>query len=168
MKNFVKIILVVALFAAGWLAAGVSFGAPARSVTQGVPADVEPMPNIASETESDPTFFRKPNQRGDEGLKKILDDKFEVPRPNVFVGFRILLWGVTIAGMLLGLFIAVCIVVFMLRFIRKTAAPAITGVPDGTPLILQTFDNLRQKIENRKKELEAERAEIEKRTGSTQ
>lgn len=139
----------------------VLFLAPVAVAAEGVPkADVKPSVEQKAETEEAFRRLRKPD---DEGLEKILDKKFEIPTPNVFSGIKILMWGLTIAGVILGVFFAGVVVVFTLRILRKYIAPTVTGIPDATPAILQAFDNLRQKIENKAKELEAEKAEIDKR-----
>jgi hypothetical protein len=162
-----RLVLLVLGCLAGWFIATAVFGAePAAGPTASIPADVLPAPNVKQQN-SRPAeeSFGRPKQDSDEGLKKLLDKEFHVPKPDPFVGFRILLWGITIAGLLVGFTIAALIVVFTLKFIRKTAVPTVTGVPDASFAALQMFDNISQRIENRRKELEAEAAEIDKRMG---
>lgn len=171
MRRFILVVLIltaVAFVAQAFLPS--SNGAePAASV----PADVVPVPNVKQQSNNgvDESFGRRQPQNKDEGLKKLLDKDFQVPTPDVFAGFRVFLWGISVAGLLIGLTLAALVVVFTLKLIRKTAVPTVTGVPDASFAALKLFDNVVARIENRRKELEAEAAEIDKRmqpNGKTQ
>jgi len=167
-----RLLLLVLGLLTGWFIAANLFGAePTAKAVQAeeavaIPEDVVPVPNVKPQSDkSADEAFGRPKKDSDEGLKKLLDKEFHVPKPDPFVGFRILLWGISIAGLLVGFTIAALIVVFTLKFIRKTAVPTVTGVPDASFAALQLFDNITQRIENRRKELESEAAEIDKRMG---
>ena len=165
-------ICLYAMLAVLWLAllfgsvgAMQAFGAQPVAKPQPVaaaPADEAPIADLTPSPE-DQEAFRRLRKPDDEGLEKILDKKFELPQPDIFTGWKMFKWGLAIAGTILGVFFAIVIVVFTIRILRKYIAPSVTGIPDATPAILQLFDNLQQKIENKAKALEAEKLEIEKR-----
>jgi len=173
----------ITLFVVGVLLMLIGFGIdaangaePAAKPRVSVPSDVEPMPYVAAaqQTKSaDEAFGRRQPKQDDEGLKKLLEKKFEIERPNVFVGFRIAMWGLTVAGILLGLFFFAVIVILTLRLLRKTLVPAVTGLPPaesivglGSMAILQLLDNATKQLQDRRDRLAAEQAEIDARLGT--
>jgi hypothetical protein len=133
-------------------------------------AELQAVPAPAQSADGD-VVFGDGKRRGDHGLKPIDPPKrFDLPAPDVFSGFKIFLWGISIAGVFVGLFLAVVVVVFTLRFLRRTAVPAVTGLPASPSILeagvlasLQIMDHVTKKLEERREELLAEQAEIDKR-----
>lgn len=140
------------------------------SCALGADPKLQTVPYIEAEGEnpSDGAIFGDGKGRGDRGLKPIDPPRFDLPKPNVFIGIRIVKWGFSIAGAMLGLFVAIVVVVLAVKFLRRTAVPAITGIPAApveSLLVLQLLDKARRQILDRRRELTKEANEIDRRLG---
>lgn len=115
--------------------------------------DAKPMP-LTPDTEADEsvTVFGK-GGRGDKGLKPIDPPKFDLPKPDVTVGVRVVAWGVAIAGVLIGLFVAAVIVVAALKFLRTVAVPAAAAESSLFHILDVALDRLESRREAMLKEL---------------